>query len=163
MAARRYYLLWLLLATGCGPRSGDVSGTVTFNGEKVPSGTVSFISEGKLFPAEIQDGLYQVSGVSPGQAIITVVRLDANQLDPYEALNRVRKQMLEKSGTDPIEIDPKVVTDTLQLEALQKKRHLLPLVYSTEATSDLRFTVASGPNTFNIELHEGPKREPESR
>jgi hypothetical protein len=147
----------LVLVSGCGTGSGDVSGTVSFKGEKVPTGMISFILGSQISHGEIHNGMYHVSGVPLGEAAITIVRLDPSQPDPYEALNKVRRQMIERKVADPKEIDAGIVTDTAQLDALQKKRHLLPLAYSRTATSGLRFTVAAGSNSFDIELKENPK------
>jgi hypothetical protein len=148
----RRLLVLLLLVVGCGPHTGTVSGSVTFNGATVSDGTVSFITAGKVFSTEIRDGKYEVAGVPPGPAKVTVVRLDANQPDPYEALNKVRKEMVLKKVADPKQIDPKIVTDPAQLEALARKQHLLPLSYASAATTDLQLEVIAGPNTYPIEL-----------
>jgi hypothetical protein len=156
MSSRSCFLLWLALVSGCGTRVATVSGTVNYRGEKVPSGTITFISGSTLCQAEIQNGRYEVESVPPGEAVITVVRLDPDQPDPYEALNKVRKQMLEKNVADPKQIDPHVVTDPVQLEAMWQKRHLLPFSYSSPGTTDLRFTVTPGVNTFHIDLHDHP-------
>jgi hypothetical protein len=152
-------LLWvalLALAAGCGPSTGTISGTVTFKGEPVPSGTVSFLSAGKIAEGEIHDGLYEVARVPVGDARITVVRLDPKRPDPYEALNRARQRMIETGATDLKTIDPNIVTDAVQLDALQKQRHLLPFAYSRPEKSGLRFTVVAGPHTFDIPLSEKP-------
>jgi hypothetical protein len=142
----------LMLVAGCGATEGSLSGTVMIDGAKVPSGTVSFVSAGKVCQAEIRDGRYVVEGVPVGPAIVTVVRLDPNQPDPYDALNKVRKEMTERKVTDPKQIDPKVVTDAAELDSLAKKRYLLPLAYAAPQTSSLHFQVAAGVNTYDIEL-----------
>jgi hypothetical protein len=142
----------LMLVAGCGATTGSVSGTVTMDGVKVPSGTVSFVSPGKVCQAEIRDGRYEVEGVPVGPAVVTVVRLDPNQPDPYDALNKVRKEMTARKVADPKQIDPKVVTDAAELDAHAKKRHLLPLSYTAPQTSDLQFAVVGGANTYDIRL-----------
>ena len=43
----------MILTTGCGADTGSVSGTVTFKGDKVPSGTISFIVGDRLFQAAL--------------------------------------------------------------------------------------------------------------
>ena len=151
-----FCLLWLLVVSGCGPSTGAISGTVTFKGAEVPSGTVSFFADGKLYETEIDNGVYRISGVPPGAAKIAVLRLDPNQPDPYVALNKARTEMLARKAAHPREIDPSVVTDPAQLEFLQRKRHLLPFVYSSPNTSGLRFIVAAGANVFDIKLQDRP-------
>jgi hypothetical protein len=152
MARRISWLVWLLLAAGCGPGTAPVSGTVTFKGEIVSAGTVSFFSGGKQVDGDIQAGRYEVIGVPLGEARITVVRLDPQRPDPFETLNKARKRMLETKSADLKAVDPNVVTDPVQLEALQKQRHLLPYFYSLPETSTLRHTVVAGPNAVDLRL-----------
>jgi hypothetical protein len=157
IASRFSFLLWLFLVSGCGPSTGTVSGTVTFKNAMVLSGTVSVFAGGKVFEAEIQDGTYKISRIPPGNVKIAVIRMDPKLPDPYDALNKARAQMIERKAANPRQIDPAVVTDPMQLELLQRKRHLLPFVYSSPNTSDLRFTVSAGANTFDLNLQDRPK------
>ncbi len=63
----------IIAATGCGPVTSTVSGTVTFNGEAVAKGAISFFpSDGKGQPAGglIADGRYSVTGMAPGEKIV---------------------------------------------------------------------------------------------
>jgi hypothetical protein len=150
-------VLAVLLLAGCGPTTAHVSGTVTFNGVPVPTGTVSFVMSGGVFQSEIRDGRYDIPGIPPGLATVTVVRLDPAQADPYESVNRTRRQMVEKRISDPRQIDPNVITDAGQLDLLNKQRYLLPASYAAPETSGLRFAVSPGLNTFAIELNsKGP-------
>lgn len=60
-------------ATGCGPATSTVSGTVTFNGEAVAKGAISlFPADGKGVPAGglIVDGRYTILDVAPGEKIV---------------------------------------------------------------------------------------------
>lgn len=145
------------MLAGCGARTGTLSGTVRYQGDKVASGTVAFVVAGKSYRGEIKDGAYTVAGVPPGEARVTVVRIDPSQPDPYEALTKARKQMLAKKLDDPRDVDAAVVTDTTKLEAQRKKRHLLPYRYSSADRTDLRFTVAAGAHRFDIELQPDPE------
>jgi hypothetical protein len=142
----------LLVFLGCGSSAGTVSGTVLFKGEKVPSGTITFFVDGQVHQTGIHDGIYQLTGLPIGTAIVTVVRLDPRIPDPYQALNETRKQMAEKK-LDAKELGSGVVTDIGQLEALRRKRHLLPYFYAVPETSDLRCTVKRGNATFDIDIH----------
>lgn len=152
-----FYCIWslgLLAACGCESKTGNISGTVTYKGQEVPSGTVTFFTHGKVFETEIQAGNYQINGVLPGEAKITVDRLDAAQPDPRDALNQARKQSADNNSK---RIDPAVVSDPIRLEALQKKRHLLPYFYASLDTTDLRCQVHAGANTYDIKLLDQPK------
>jgi hypothetical protein len=146
-----------MLASGCAPGTGSVSGIVTYKAERVPSGTVSFLSNGKVFEAEIHDGAYEINGLPLGESRVAVVRLDPDQPDPLDPLHSARQQMAEGNAAGPRQADPGVVTDPRQLGALQKKQHLLPFVYSSPNTSGLRLTVTPGANTFDIQLLDEPK------
>jgi hypothetical protein len=106
---------------------------------------------------EIHDGAYEINGLPMGESRIAVVRLDPDQPDPLDPLHSARQQMAEGNAASPRQTDSGVVTDPRQLSALQKKRHLLPFVYSSPNTSGLRLTVSSGVNTFDIQLLDDPK------
>jgi hypothetical protein len=63
-----------LLASGCAPRYGNLSGSVTYNNKPVTGGTITFfdVSE-KPISGEIKpDGTYTVSKVRVGRARIAV-------------------------------------------------------------------------------------------
>ena len=101
--------------------------------------------------------LANLRGVPVGEAKITVVRLDPAQPDPYEAVHQARRQLAESKDADPKKITSGVVTDPVKLLELQKRRHLLPFSYSSPETTDLRFSVVPGANSFDIELFDRPK------
>jgi hypothetical protein len=67
-------LLLALAAGGCGARTGTVRGTVTFAGEKLSAGTVTFFGSGETIKTSgiAADGSYQIDGIPAGLAIITV-------------------------------------------------------------------------------------------
>lgn len=65
-------------ALGCSQEPGAVSGEVTLNGRPLPAGVISFHAEGgtqRVVDAPIADGKYAVSGVPPGNTIVTVGNL----------------------------------------------------------------------------------------
>ncbi len=67
------FLLPLALA-GCGPRTGTVSGTVTYKGQALGNGSVMFLTkDGKAQSGLIgSDGSYTVANVPSGPVTITV-------------------------------------------------------------------------------------------
>lgn len=83
-------LLAVLVVAGCGGNSGperaEVKGKVTFNGEPLPSGTISFIPSGATVGpssgAEITNGTYSI----------------AAQSGPVVGAQRVEIRSLQKTG-----------------------------------------------------------------
>ena len=72
-------------------------------------------------------------------------------------MNEIRKIAKEKNIHDDerlSQLDPQGVLQPGGLQALQRKRHLLPYFYADATTSDLRFTVQPGANTYDIPLQE---------
>ncbi len=68
-------LLALLAAAGCARGPGDVSGQVTYKGQPLPSGRVTFLSQvgdQKSVSGEIKEGAYSISGCPAGPVKITV-------------------------------------------------------------------------------------------
>ena len=121
-----------LLAQGCGPAKGKVSGKVTFEGKPVPSGQVMFMGQdGVPRQAEIQpDGTYEVANLPFGEAIVTVSRLLGT--DEYHAnLKAAREQ------GKPLPSPPTTV---------------LPPRYDDPHTTPLRFRVEGPTGTFDIAL-----------
>ena len=79
MAMRRtaflYVFLVASLCTGCGEKAGpSVSGSVTYNGSPVASGSVAFSStgEGRSFGAQIVGGKYTAETAYEGQYIALI-------------------------------------------------------------------------------------------
>lgn len=67
-----------LLGIGCGSRPGTISGEVKYNGQPIPSGTITFLSQAgkhQVAAANIVAGKYTVKGLEPGPAKVTVVTL----------------------------------------------------------------------------------------
>jgi hypothetical protein len=150
---------FVLCLAGCGgSTTNTVSGSVTFKGAEVPTGTVTFVpKEGPVVQGQIQDGHYEVTGVALGEAVITVVRVDANVKDPSEALNELRKLANEKGVTDDEglrKLDTLGIMQPGVMEEMRRRRFLLPQFYSDTTTSDLRYTVQTGMNTYNIVMEE---------
>src|SRR2546421_9946630 len=65
----------VLLAGGCAPGIGSVSGTVTYQGKPLTTGTVVFFDAANNSPSSpIQpDGTYTIGKVAAGQARIAVM------------------------------------------------------------------------------------------
>jgi hypothetical protein len=71
--ARPASLLLFLLAAGCGPSVGEVTGKVTYKGETLGSGVVLFQGDKETKNASIEpDGTYRITKVPAGKYLVTV-------------------------------------------------------------------------------------------
>lgn len=89
----------LVVAVGCGPRTSTVSGTVTFNGEAVATGAISFFpTDGKGSPAGglIKDGRYSVSGMMPGEKTVQLSApfIAGSRKDDYGNETRIAEELI---------------------------------------------------------------------
>jgi hypothetical protein len=118
-------VLATVLVAGCGAPTGDISGLVTYNGEPLPSGVVSFVAEqgrnrDKVKLAGItSDGKYEIQRCLCGEVRIGV------QTPP------AIKGRFAGAGIPTIEIPPQ---------------------YADPDTSGLTYTVQPGPQSFDIKL-----------
>jgi hypothetical protein len=119
-------VLAALLAAGCGSQStGDISGVVTYNGEPLPSGTVSFVAEtgrnrDKVKLAGItSDGSYHIR-----QCLCGDVRIGVQT---------------------PPAIGGKFAAMSIPTIGIPKQ-------YAEPDTSGLIYSVNPGPQTFDIKL-----------
>jgi hypothetical protein len=116
-------LLLVFLAGGCSPKTGTVSGKVTYEGDVVPGGFVDFIPEtgpekGTVFSSTIDGGKYRVTGMPLGPA----------------------KVLIRHPGEPPTRL-PRPAP-----------RKPYPKRYATPEGSDLKCTVAGGRQEYNIDL-----------
>jgi hypothetical protein len=68
-------LIVILCAAGCGEQGSSVNGKVTYNGQLVESGTISFRppdGHGQVFAARIVDGAYEVPEAVPGSRQVAI-------------------------------------------------------------------------------------------
>jgi len=62
-----------LALSGCGKSTGSVSGKVTYKGEPLPSGTVTFVTDAGVVSSPIAvDGTYSIPKAPLGTVAITV-------------------------------------------------------------------------------------------
>jgi len=137
-AARRVAALFVALApvllAGCGASTGNVSGTVTLNGNPVNHAVVSFVSPDGAIQSAITDasGKYTLEGVKAGPNQVTV-RTD----EGGEETRTVKKLGGPKQAV---------------AAAAAAGRTLVPAKYAETTTSGLTLTVKSGQNTYDIPL-----------
>ncbi len=129
-----------LLATGCGPSAPSVSGTVRFQGQPLPSGTVLFHgADGRVEHSLVSaDGRYAIANAPLGPVRITV------QSHPAAPAG-----LPSYGGRSPAA--PRELTPT----AKEKRggRHTpIPPRYGDPEQSGLAYTVRAGTQTHDIEL-----------
>jgi hypothetical protein len=121
-----------LVASGCGqkfPRTAIVRGKVTYKGKPVPNGTVNFIpAAGKDASGEIQsDGSYTLTSYRPGDGAIP---------GKYSVVIVAMQDNSTRLPEDRSPLPPPIV----------------PVKYTSLATSDLKAEVEDKENTINFDL-----------
>ncbi|MGE3803230.1 MAG: carboxypeptidase-like regulatory domain-containing protein [Gemmataceae bacterium] len=130
---RTWLVVLVCLLAGCSGK-GNVTGTVTFQGEPLVFGTVMFeASDGSLRQGNIDaQGHYTITEVTPGTAKVSVSSRNPASSD---------FQLLRLEGEPPP--PPREVPAGW---------FPIPGKYETPATSGLEFSVQGGANTIDIEL-----------
>jgi hypothetical protein len=134
------FALVLLALAGCGATTGDVTGTVTYQGKTVASGTVIIAGSDSLpyYGTIEDDGSYIVPMVPIGSAKIAVVSpgpdAGKNRASPLKTTKSVKP-----SAPPPVRGDP-------------NKWFALPDEYRHFDTSNLTVAVTGGVNRRDIEL-----------
>ena len=121
-----------LIASGCGqkfPRTAIVRGKVTYKGKPVPNGTVNFVPvAGKDASGEIQpDGSYTLTSYRPGDGAIP---------GKYSVVIVAMQDNSTRLPEDRSPLPPPIV----------------PVKYTSLATSDLKAEVEDKENTINFDL-----------
>jgi hypothetical protein len=131
-----------LLVAGCSSR-GTVSGTVTYQGKPLPSGTVTFIPErGPAVTAVIDEGKYTAEKVAAGPAKVAVASVSVEVPPGF-----VKHMQPPKDAPIPPE-----ARKALEAGAQIKKGVKLPENYADPDKSGLTYTVTGGPQTYDIDL-----------
>jgi hypothetical protein len=159
---RRFHLQKLVAAiailgflSGCTrpndrPETAPVKGRVMYRGEPVSGATVAFIGENSPRFGSGQtheDGRFEIStfgqndGTVVGSHVVTVTKPpeDASDVSVDESLSpEERSRAVDEAFERAMQRGP--------------TRSLLPEKYADPKTTDLRFEVVPGDNSFNIEL-----------
>lgn len=120
----------LAFLSGCGGGIGSVSGEVTFNGQPLPNGRITFICSGGNKPAlaaDITEGHYEIANVPAGPVEVTVETFNM-RADPVP-------------GGPPPPLVPKGY-----------KYVKVPTRYGSAKDSGLGFEVVPGPQTKTFAL-----------
>jgi hypothetical protein len=132
---RRIVLLVLLAVLGCGENKneGEVSGTVTYQGQPLPQGSVSFFDSSNKYLASsgIIKGTYATT--APLKVPIGPVKVTVTTPSRSSGSRSVKGVAKSKSG------------ETITVISI-------PAKYGSADSSGLTYTVKPGANTYNIDL-----------
>jgi hypothetical protein len=124
------FVLLVALILGCGAApTGDVSGTVAYDGQPIEHGYITFVpADGKGVTAggEIVAGKYSASKVPIGKAKITV-----------SAIKETAKKRMYDDPNAPL---------------VQTSAEILPNKYTDRETTVLEYDVATGPQIKDFQL-----------
>jgi len=145
--------------SGCGDdglaRRYSVSGKVSYKGEPVQKGKISFSPEdstGRGASGDIVDGSYSLTTQDPGDGALPgkyKVVVDSRQID--EAL---LKSETEKFAAKRKIEGLKVIPQEVQGKVLSQAKSLTPLKYLSPQSSPLSVEVKAESNTINITLED---------
>lgn len=134
--------LLLLMVGGCGSSTGSVSGTVTYKGEPLKAGRVTFTSgdkTGQGFPAEIdENGKYSISKIPPGDYKVCV---ETEYLKPSP-------QMAMAAKTRPKDAPGGPAGATARAQFYK----FIPQKYAMPEQTPLSFKVTGGSQTYDPKL-----------
>ena len=132
----------VLAVAGCSRGAGTVSGTVTIGGQPVANGQISFVTQaGMPYTFNIAaDGTYQADGLPPGEMTVLVFvprppSADRVPVGKSGLAKKLAAARAAKPATAPTPTGPTV-----------------PAKYADVTTSDLRYTVTTGPQTYDPKL-----------
>lgn len=116
---RPFAILIAVLLTGCGETATTVSGTVTYNGEPVESGSISFRpvdGAGQSFATRIVDGAYTATDrVSPGMKLVVIT--GNKKTDPPSSSEEAYRRAEESKNAGRPWIDGMEPTDYIAEDA----------------------------------------------
>lgn len=128
-------LLVSAFAGGCGsggPSMGRVSGTVSYKGQPLPKGTISFIATDAVRPnatGDIQNGAYTLQTAEPGDGAV---------VGEYKVAI--------------IDVDPEAANEEMPGMPIEAPKSAIPAKYQNADRSGLTAKVESGGNTINFDL-----------
>jgi hypothetical protein len=144
----------LTLVAGCsddgfGRQRYSVHGTVTYKGEKLAKGQISFRPEtpgGQAATGQIENGYYSLSTLTPGDGALPgkyKVTVDARDYDPEKV-----RSAAQAKGMPPGAALPQPLIAKARKEAKSK----IPTRYNLLTTTDLTADVEARSNTKDFEL-----------
>jgi hypothetical protein len=150
-------LLFLVVVSGCGKSQtpSTVSGKVTYKGQPVPSGTISFHRTGEeqsgaySFPLK-SDGTYEGAGLVAEEMIVTIETESANPKRSMPAYN-----VRGGGGKNPMADYDKTMKERgfkAAASADPSQYVPIPTKYANRKTSPLKAPLTRGKNPLNFDL-----------
>lgn len=148
---RTYVLIFIsgamLLAGGCASKA-TITGTVTYKGKPIPSGSITFTPESgaPLVNAPIRDGKYTAESVPTGDAKVSITSL---------YMNRSSSPMMDPNKRDklaPPKDAPPEAQKAYQRTPEFKPGLKIPEKYTDPEQSGLSYTVQRGSQTKDFNL-----------
>jgi hypothetical protein len=141
-----------LLLLGCGGGRGDITGEVTYKGEPVSVGRITFLSQvdkQEVKSAHIIRGKYTIAAFPAGPVKISVESFEPP--DP-EILKGTKLQKVQPAGgmKEFMKGPPPELLEMADGPPL--KFVPIPLVYANPESSDLTYDVKKGPQTYDLPL-----------
>ncbi len=135
-------ILGVLSATaGFGGSKGTATGSITYQGQKLKGGTVTFVNAQKdAFPCEInENGDYSINNLAPGEYVVCVETESLKPPNPM-VLRGKPPAGAEKPANSP------------DWEDRAKRYVAIPATYSDPEQSTLRCTVKGGKQQYDVPL-----------
>lgn len=142
----------LMLVAGCSSKA-SISGKVTYNGEPMPGGSITFMpvqgGGGGTAKIDPKDGSYEMTSLPTGKMKIGVAPI----------VQPVMPRGMKPYGPPPGSGAPPEALKGLNSGSTEGKHVPVPQEYTDPESSSLEVEVKSGKNTHNVEL-KGPKVAP---
>jgi hypothetical protein len=148
--------LFVALVSGCStsPTPAKVSGRVTYKGEMVPAGSVTFhIPEGGIYTYSLRDGTFSGTDLPAGEMVVTVETESANP--------EGRPKEEYKGGKDKASGDPSDYMKKMQEMGRMPTGPTndgpyvkIPPKYADKDTSPLKVNLTVGKNEFTFDLQD---------
>jgi hypothetical protein len=166
LAARVAVVIVFVLAAGCGPGTGSVSGKVTYLGKPVPAGRITFRpadSRQNAVSAELDaEGNYPAIDLPTGDV---AVGIDNREFEPQPAMGpsvppglglppEIARKLGARTPADgpAPEVDPSKTADLPRPRAGGRYLRIPAKYYDAADSSGLTFKVVGGSQIKNFEL-----------
>lgn len=137
----------LLLLAGCSGGKGEVTGEVTYKGEPLPFGRITFVSDvgyHQTASSFIIRGKYKIVSIPAGPA-----RIEIESLKPPTKEQIEKAQKESESGSGP-STSPELLKELAEGPPLKYVK--IPPKYGNAEKSGETYTVEKGSQTHNITL-----------